>query len=230
MSHWQERTPVIRAVAFDLDETLAVTTRDREEILRRAAERAGVPMAFDRQDYRDAHRRHSGTESRRPVFEALVDDDADALTEAYREAIGESLEPAADATETVERLGEDYRVGLLTDGPEDTQLDKLDRLGWTDAFDVVVVTGAIDAPKPDPEAFATLCRELGTDPAETVYVGDDPDRDVAGAAAAGLATVQVTHGDAPDVHPAADATISRTGLSGLPELLAERFGDGAHDP
>lgn len=220
---------MIRAVAFDLDETLAVTARDREDILRRAADRAGVSMSFDRQDYRDAHRRHSGTESRRPVFEALVDEDADELTAAYREAIGEALTPAADAAETVARLRADYRVGLLTDGPEDTQLDKLDRLGWTDAFDAVVVTGAIGAPKPDPEAFATLCRELGVEPAETVYVGDDPERDVAGAAAAGLRTVQVTHDGGPGTHPDADATVARTGLSGLPDLLVERFGNGTDD-
>lgn len=230
MSAWSEPPTVIRAVAFDLDETLAVTGRNREDILRRAAERAGVSMTFDREDYRDAHRRHSGTETRRPVFEALVGEDAPELTDAYREAIGESMQPAAGAAETVDRLQAEYRVGLLTDGPEDTQRDKLVRLGWADAFDAVVVTGAIDAPKPDPAAFEALCEALEADPSETVYVGDDPERDVAGAASAGLRTVQVIHDGGPDPHPDADATIERSALSGLPDLLADRFRDGADDP
>lgn len=230
MGDWPKGHVVVRAVAFDLDETLAVTTRDREALLERAADRAGVELDFDRDDYREAHRSHSGTETRRPVFEALVDDDAGTLTDAYREAIGESLEPAAAALETVERLREEYLVGLLTDGPEDTQRDKLERLGWTDAFDAVVVTGGIDSPKPDPAAFEALCRALGSDPAETVFVGDDPERDVAGAAAAGLRTIQVTYDGGPAVHPDADATVDRSSLSGLPALLADRFGDGADDP
>lgn len=220
---------VIRAVAFDLDETLALTASDREALLRTAAEEADVPFTFDRQDYRDAHREHSGTESRRPVFDALVDGDADAITHAYREAIGGALEPAADAVETVADLRERYRIGLLTDGPDETQRDKLRRLGWTDHFDAVVVTGAIGAPKPDPDAFATLCERLGTEPGETAYVGDDPERDVAGAAAAGLLPIQVVYDGGPDVHPAAAGTIRRTELATLPAVLEEVGGDGADD-
>lgn len=220
---------MLQAVAFDLDETLALTARDRESLLRRAAERANVPLTFDRQDYRDAHREHSGTESRRPVFDALVDGDADAITDAYREAIGDALEPAPDAAETVAGLRERYRVGLLTDGPDGTQRDKLERLGWTDAFDAVVVTGAVDAPKPDSDAFAAICEALEAAPGETAYVGDDPERDVAGAAAAGLVPIQVTYDGGPDVHPAAAGAVERTELARLPAVLEAAVGDGADD-
>jgi len=220
---------VRRAVAFDLDDTLAVTESDRAALLRRAAERVDVPMTFDRGDYRAAHREHSGGETRRPVFEALVDGDAEAITRAYRESVADALEPVPDAAETVARLRERYRVGLLTDGPDGTQRDKLRRLGWTDSFDAVVVTGAIDAPKPDGDAFAALCEELGTAPGETAYVGDDPERDVAGAAAAGLLPVQVLYDGGPSTHPAAAATVRREDLSGLPDVLEDTFGDGADD-
>jgi putative hydrolase of the HAD superfamily len=220
---------VLRAVAFDLDDTLAITASDRAEILRRAAERADVPLTFDRQDYRDAHREHSGGASRRPVFDALVDGDAAAITDAYREAIAESLEAVPGAAEAVADLRGRYRVGLLTDGPDETQRDKLRRLGWTDAFDAVVVTGAVDAPKPDPDAFAALCEALGTEPRETAYVGDDPDRDVAGAAAAGLLPIQVLYDGSPDIHPAAAGTIRRDDLAELGAVLEEAVGDGADD-
>lgn len=217
---------MLRAVAFDLDDTLAVTVRDRETLLTDAADRADVALDFDREDYLAAHREHSGTESRRPVFEALVGEEAPALTRAYRAAVGEAMAPVDGAAETIEKFRERYRVGLLTDGPDRTQRDKLRRLGWRDCFDAVVVTGAVGAPKPDAAAFASLCDALDVAPEEVAYVGDDPDRDVTGAAAAGLLAVQVTYDGGPAVHPDADASLSREELSTLPALLAELVGDG----
>lgn len=220
---------MIRAVAFDLDDTLAVTVHDRKALLRDAASRADVSLTFDREDYLDAHREHSGTESRRPVFETLVDEDAGALTRAYREAVGDALEPVDDAEALLETLRADFRLGLLTDGPEETQRDKLRQLGWTDAFDAVVVTGAIGAAKPAPEAFDALAVSLDVEPAEVAYVGDDPERDVAGAAAAGMFAVQVVYDDGPAVHRDADAVVPRDDLRDLRRVLPEVVGHPSND-
>jgi len=221
---------VYRAVAFDLDDTLAVTRRDRETLLRAAAEAAGVPLSFDREDYLAAHREHSGSETRRPVFEALLSDpdEAAALTRAYNEAILEAIEPVDGAGSLLERLAARRRLGLLTDGPERTQRDKLRRLGWTDAFDAVVVTGGIDAPKPAPGSFVALADALDVPPESVVYVGDDPDRDVDGAATAGMVPVQVTYDDGPDPSPLAADTVRRSEQAGLPTViqgLADRADD-----
>lgn len=225
-----ERCRVVRAVAFDLDETLAVTRRDRETLLETAAERAGVRLDFDREDYLAAHRAHSGTESRAPVFEALVGEEAPALTAAYREAVGEALEAVEGAAAALSTLRETHSVGLLTDGPERTQRDKLRRLEWTDSFDAVVVTGAVGAPKPDRAAFSTLADRLGVPPTEIVYVGDDPSRDIVGAAEAGLTPVQVLYEGGPDAHGAAAFSLRREEITSLPRLLTERLGDGPDDP
>ncbi|PSP95309.1 HAD family hydrolase [Halobacteriales archaeon QS_1_68_44] len=220
-----------RAVAFDLDDTLAVTERDRASILDEAAARAGVDDGIGRSAYLAAHREHSGSESRRSVFGALVEDreTADALTRAYREAVGDAMAAVEGAGDLLETLGERYRLGLLTDGPEGTQRDKLRRLGWEDAFDAVVVTGGIDAPKPEAGGFVGLADALDVPPAEVVYVGDDPDRDIDGAATAGMTPVQVVYDDGPDPHPLAAATVRRSDLGALPGLL-EGLADGADDP
>ena len=218
---------MFRAVGFDLDDTLAVTRRDRETLLAEATARADVE-GVDRKAYLEAHRRHSGSEGRRPVFEALVDDGAGALTRAYREAVAEAMEPVAGAEELLSTLAGRYRLGLLTDGPERTQRDKLRRLGWTDAFDAVVVTGGIDAPKPAPGSFVALADALDVPPESVVYVGDDPDRDVDGAATAGMVPVQVTYDDGPDPSPLAADTVRRSEQAGLPTViqgLADRADD-----
>lgn len=217
------------AVIFDLDDTLAVTDRDRETLLSAAADRADVPLSFDRSAYRDAHREHSGAETRQPVFKALVGSEAPALTRAYRDVIGDSLRAVEGAESLLATLQMRYRIGLLTDGPGETQRDKLRRLGWVDTFDATVVTGPIGAPKPDRRAFEAITETLDVAPERAVYVGDDPERDIAGAAAAGLYPIQVRYPGGPDPSPDAVATIAREDLGSLADRLETLFGDDSDD-
>ena len=211
------------AVAFDLDYTLAVTDRDRQALLDAATARADAP-AIDRADYLDAHGAVAATETREPIFVRLLDGatDPETVATAYRHAIEDALEPVAGVADLLADLRESYRLGLLTDGPLAAQQGKLDTLGWNGLFDAVVITGTLPAGKPDRRAFDAICAELGVEPAETVYVGDRPEVDVAGAAAAGFATVQVLYPGGPDPHPAANATVDRGELvERLPGLLAD---------
>jgi putative hydrolase of the HAD superfamily len=122
-----------------------------------------------------------------------------------------------------------YRLGLLTDGPDETQRDKLRRLGWTETFDATVVTGPLGAPKPDRRAFEAITDALGVAPHQTVYVGDDPERDIAGAAAAGLRPVQVCYAGGPELHPDAVATVDRNDLASLVGRVESLFDDGSDD-
>ncbi len=217
------------AVAFDLDDTLAVTDRDRETLLSAAAERAEIDPSLDRTEYLEAHRKHSGPDTREPVFESLVGTDAPALTQAYRDVVGEALRPVEGVERLLATLRTRYKVGLLTDGPGETQHDKLRRLGWTDAFDATVVTGPLGAPKPDRRAFEAITDALGVAPERTVYVGDDPQRDIEGAKAAGLRPIQVCYPSGPDPHPDAEATVPREELETLLDRLESLFGDGPDD-
>ncbi len=214
-----------RAVVFDLDDTLAVTDRDRETLLSTAAARADVSLSFDRTAYRDAHRQHSGTETRRPVFEALVGSEAPALTRAYRDVIADALRAVEGADALLSTLRTRYRIGLLTDGPGETQRDKLRRLGWTGTFDATVVTGPLGVPKPDPRTFEAITDRLEVPPGRAVYVGDDPVRDVEGAATAGLRPIQVRYPGGPDPHSSAVATVERNDLGSLVGRLETLFGD-----
>lgn len=222
---------VIRAVGFDLDATLVVPDRDRATLLSEAIRTAGAADLLPdltRDSYLRAHRKHSGGLTREPVFAALVeehtngegDPDPARLADAYRRAVEDALTPVPGAADLVRSLRASYRVGLLTDGPVETQRGKLETLGWTDLFDAVVVTGELPEPKPDPRTFQRLLEDLGAAPDETVFVGDHPEADIAGAAAAGLYAVQVSFPGGPDPHPAADATVRRSELATrLPDLL-----------
>lgn len=213
----------IHAVAFDLDDTLVVTDRARQTLLDEATDAAGV-RDIDRREYLAAHGADLATETRAPIFDAVLDNgDAEATSRAYRDAVNDALVPVPGVPDLLAELRERYCVGLLTDGPSRAQRSKLERLGWTDLFDVVVVTGELAAGKPDPRAFAALTDRLGVPPEETVYVGDNPTADVRGAKRAGMLAIQVVDAADDEPDPAADATVVREDLvEGVRDVLSRQ--------
>ena len=214
----------IRAVGFDLDYTLVVPARERSELLAEAVEAVGAGP-IGREAYLEAHREHLTGETRAPIFETLLEGEdgegtARELAETYRRVINEAIAPAPGVESMLADLRERYPVGLLTNGPVAAQRSKLETLGWADAFDAVVVSGDLEAGKPDPGAFEALCSALESSPAETAYVGDDPEFDVGGAKSAGLTAVQVCFEGGPAADPRADAHVDRDELpERLPEVL-----------
>lgn len=214
----------LRAVGFDLDETLVAVDQPRASLLDTATDRVDAP-SLSREAYLEAHAERSGAQSRKPVFAAMLAEeettvDPATLAAAYREAVLEAMAPVTDVPALVGRLRDRYRVGLLTDGPDGTQREKLSRFGWTELFDATVVTGTLDAPKPDLGAFAALTDALAVPRERTAYVGDHPENDIAGASEAGLVPVQVVYEGGPSAHPTAAATVRRSALGeNLPDTL-----------
>ncbi|WP_254531417.1 HAD family hydrolase [Natrinema gelatinilyticum] len=212
-----------QAVVFDLDYTLAVPRRDRATILEEATAVTGAP-ALTREEYLAAHRRNLTTETREPIFADLLaesDTDPAAVATAYRETIADDLEPVPGVEAMLSEFREEYRVGLLTNGPVRAQRDKLATLGWEDAFDAALVTGELEAGKPDPRAFEAIVDELDVAPTDAVYVGDEVEADVLGATEAGLRAVQVVLEDGPRPDPRAIDHLEQTEIAtALPGIVA----------
>jgi putative hydrolase of the HAD superfamily len=80
-------------------------------------------------------------------------------------------------------------VALITNGASDTQRHKLEVLGISAWFDVVVISGEAGVAKPDPLVFASALDQLAVAPQNTWHVGDSLESDVAGAKGAGLTAV-----------------------------------------
>ncbi len=69
----------------------------------------------------------------------------------------------------------------------------LDALDIAVFFQTVTLAGPHRISKPDRRLFEAALDALGVAASNAVYVGDDPDRDLAGAASAGLQAVDVTN-------------------------------------
>lgn len=190
----------VTTVCFDLDATLCFQPTPSAERLSAAFDRAGVEPFFAATDYHrlvdeigatgsDVRRRE--TCFRRLAREAGRDEAVGLRVADAYEAVTDytAVRFLPDARAVLDTLAADYRLGLVTNGGPDTQSVKIDALGLRDRFETIVLAGYETAAKPDPEPFETAMDALESEPAETVYVGNSPAHDVAGAAACGMRSV-----------------------------------------
>ncbi|NEX60722.1 HAD family hydrolase [Noviherbaspirillum galbum] len=192
--------PSIKAVLFDLDDTLwpVVPVIERAENLmfdwlRRHApavparfsitelrERRKALMATDPVYQLDLRRlRHAGlTEAFLATGEdpALVESAMAVFTKARNE-----VELFDDVLPALSALRGRVILGSVSNGVAD-----LEAIGLAHWFDASIAAYQLGRAKPDPEIFLAACDALGVAPRETVYVGDDPRLDVEGAQRAGL--------------------------------------------
>ena len=98
------------------------------------------------------------------------------------------------AAAVLERLRRHVRLGLVTNGTSDLQRRKLALAGLAGHFDVVVAACDVGVGKPDPAMFAAALAALDVTASEAVMVGNDLDRDIAGANAAGIRSLWIEHG------------------------------------
>ena len=89
-----------------------------------------------------------------------------------------------DAARVLGELGERFAVGAITNGNAD-----VNHIGIGHLFDFVVTPAEAGAAKPEAAIFELALSTARAPPESVVHVGDDPMRDVAGAAALGIGTV-----------------------------------------
>lgn len=126
----------------------------------------------------------------------------DPMERTFRDTVQDHLALLDGSVETLGLLRDrGRRTGILTNGPADVQRRKIDALRLSEHVDHVAVSGETGHWKPDAAAFQGVLEALGTDPADTVMVGDHPDFDIRPAKALGMTTVWV-HGDGGTCHEA----------------------------
>jgi putative hydrolase of the HAD superfamily len=87
-----------------------------------------------------------------------------------------------------------HRLGLLTNGLPCLQREKIHGAGLEPYFDAICVSGDVGMGKPDPRPFELLLEQLETSAHRASMVGDNPERDILGAQAAGLTAIWIDRG------------------------------------
>ncbi len=223
----------VRAVAFDLDNTLwdiePVIVRAElrlQEWLREHCPR--IPERLSVADMRAArellareepHNAHDFTYLRitslaRHARECGYEEEmAERAFEAFFTARNE-LELFADVRPALQRLRTRFPLATLSNGNAD-----LARVGVAEYFAVSLNARQIGVGKPHPRCFEHLARDLRLAPHDILYVGDDPLLDVEAARAAGLSTAWVNRVGMPWPTTVAPADVTVTDCVELAAIL-----------
>ncbi len=192
----------MRAIFFDLDGTLLEFQRGYGDLLAdvfRTVEGRTRPEWIDsyNQKFFEVLEGCDPEPYRRAFAATGADADPKALVASLREAEIEATRLPKGTLSALERLGEEYRLGVLTNGTREWQVGKLRAHGLESRLDVVVTAYDAGAPKPDPAAFRLAEERL---PANAyAMVGDDRVVDIQGAQNAGWTAHEYTGGGFDDL-------------------------------
>lgn len=129
---------------------------------------------------------------------APLDSDAARMwNEAYEEMLPLHFRAFDDVVPLLDEL--DMRgipYGAVSNNVHDYQRSKLDAAGLQ-RIEVLVGIDSVGAAKPDPAIFLEGVRLLGTEPGQTLYIGDNLRVDAVGACAAGLQGIWLDRAENP---------------------------------
>ncbi len=232
----------LRAVLFDIDDTLFPTTKFAGRARRRAVDEmvhAGLDVDPEAayaeleevvREFSSNYGHHFdklvlrlGARLKPGVHPAIVI--ASGIC-AYH-AAKEHIRPYPDAVRALAALSAtDLRRGVVTNGLTVKQAEKLVRLGLERAFspNAIFISEEMGVAKPHPKIFSIACESLSIPPSEALYVGDNPAKDIDPAHEAGLHTClrrgEGRHGEEAAVH---EPEFTVDTLDELVTILKERF-------
>jgi putative hydrolase of the HAD superfamily len=206
--------PPLRAIFFDIDDTL-YSTSEFSELARSAAidamREAGLDLSreqiqeeldevvhefspnyehhFDKLLLRVPKRQYKGVNPAVIVAAGVM---------AYHEIKSRRLFPYEDGIEVLRILSSKTSLilGVITEGLEVKQAEKLVRMKVTQFLSpgAIFISNQIGISKPNPKIYQRACSDLNLKPSETMYVGDNPQNDIDPPNKIGMITVRMRRG------------------------------------
>ena len=194
----------MKAILFDLDDTLVSRQIAFEKFCEYLIDKylPSLPaprteiiaymIAADGRGYRGADR----------FFNEIIDrwgfkTNPEQMMEERFAVFPEFTTPMPGMHEVLESLAARYPLGMITNGSSNLQQSKIDRAGIRHYFSTIIVSGEVGMRKPDSRIFWLCCQQMGLDPSQTAYVGDNPLNDIEGSLSAGLRPYWLDRSDAP---------------------------------
>ena len=199
---------LLKAVFFDLDNTLVDFMKMKRSSVEAAASAmidAGLPLTKAKAVKRifEIYSAH-GIEDQQ-VFQRLLKQTLGKIDyrilatgiAAYRRVQTGYMTPYPGVRSTLLALKErGVKLAIVSDAPRMRAWMRLASMNLAEFFDAVITLGDSKLKKPAPQPFKKALREMGVEPSEVIFVGDNPDRDVAGARALGMKTAWAKYGAA----------------------------------
>ena len=96
-----------------------------------------------------------------------------------------------DVGEVLDALHQRFILGVITNGPGDTQIEKVQVTGIAPYLRVFAVSGVLRVGKPEPGIFLRALEYARCPPGQALYVGDSLTSDIVGAKGVGMYAVWI---------------------------------------
>lgn len=144
------------------------------------------------------------------------------LNSDFLSAMAEICLPLEGAAELLNTLKGKVKIAIITNGFTALQQARLERTGFREFFDELVISEQVGVPKPDVAIFDHTLALLGNpDRSRVLMVGDTPESDILGGMNAGVKTCWIDHGTRPLPEHITPTWQVKT-LAELQALLTER--------
>lgn len=207
---------MIKAIFFDLDNTLYDQMEYFLSGFATISDHLSQKYALAKDDIysRLMTLQHTKGSMYTNLFDGLLDSfgihdkkEVQNLIHLYHTTSVDTLSLYEDAADVLPGLAEDYLLGLITNGNAGMQRRKAAALNLNRLLKIRIYTADIGFPKPSPQGFQYAISISGTQPSESIYVGDNPYTDFAGPYEIGMSTVRIVRGEFKDTSHC-DAPIS----------------------
>lgn len=199
----------VKALLFDLDDTLYEYAPCNRRALQAAREILSEVLKVSSAEFRDLHDKIRGelavelsgqaaSHNRAIFFKRMVEEFVGSsnpqlvakMYQEYWQAFYETVQPQVDAVEVLSHFRKSYRLALISNHTTLPQLGKISALGLEGFFEVVVTSEEAGVEKPVAHIFQMALARLGVCAHEAVMIGDDVIGDISGAAALGISPIQ----------------------------------------
>lgn len=219
---------MIKAVFFDLDDTLHNTTR-LAKLARRAAMQAmtdkGLPLSADEASIALMDIIKTWGSNYPHHFEILVEEATGEQNDkivaagiiAYHNTKFANMSPYRDCIPTLIRLRQmGLSLNIITNGRSIKQWEKILRLGLEAFFDHVIISENVGHSKPSPEIYQIALSLARCEPGEALFV-DNSLECVSGAKEVGMVTVLMDRTQTDTITSSTDYVLSE--LTPLPTII-----------
>lgn len=156
------------------------------------------------------------------------------MVKIYRNHQPKKLVLYPDAMELLEKIQGKYHLGIITDGQQEVQRSKVQALQLERWFSKILITDEQGQEywKPHHYSYQQLISTFQLKPNETIYIGDNPEKDFVTARKMGMWTVRlIRHGDWKDLRlsPEYEADFEVTNLLEILDLIPIMEGGKNHE-
>lgn len=190
---------MIKVVLFDLDGTLLNRQTSLIQFINAQYER--YPQYFSHIELGDYRTRFIELDKRGyvwkdQVYKQLIEE-LDIKGVTYEELLSDYIEnfkhycePFPKLIEMLDELKQQsFRLGLITNGKEQFQMNHVRALGLESYFSIILISEKEGIKKPNPILFHRALSFFNILPEEAVYIGDHPENDYYGAKNVGMKVI-----------------------------------------